>query len=362
MKRIFIFLTVLLTSFSLFSQNNTFSNLVQFDKVVYDLGDILESDGTKKITFNYTNVGNQPFVIHDIISACGCTVPKWDKRPIRPGEKGTISVNFLNDQGPYPFDKALTVMISQVGNPITLRIRGIVHEKKKSLKELFPNSYDGVIGLRTETLSLDKMSQGKAKEESTSIANFSKKDLKVTFKDVTPGLTIEVSPNPIPANSKAEIKYKVDPQQNSKLEWGSTIYNATMLLNGKEASKKISVETMIRDDFSNHTKEQIDNGPLPILNKTSEDLIIEKKDETYTSTFTIKNIGKYQLLIYKAETTAKGVQIEYPEAVATNETVTIKITGKVKDLQEDDSMVIVSFITNAPKRPVFNYFVTFDRE
>ena len=44
----------------------------------------------KKAVFTFTNVGNAPLVINEVIASCGCTIPKYDRRPIAPGQKGSI--------------------------------------------------------------------------------------------------------------------------------------------------------------------------------------------------------------------------------------------------------------------------------
>lgn len=46
--------------------------------------------------------------------------------------------HIFNDEGPYPFDKTLTVYMSGLKKPVVLRLRGVVHEKKLSLNELYP--------------------------------------------------------------------------------------------------------------------------------------------------------------------------------------------------------------------------------
>lgn len=60
---------------------------IRFDKVTVDFGTFPESNPVKKTTFTFTNVGNQPLVINQVVASCGCTVPQYDKRPIAPGQK-----------------------------------------------------------------------------------------------------------------------------------------------------------------------------------------------------------------------------------------------------------------------------------
>src|SRR5574344_3128026 len=98
---IFLLASCLFQAFPLAQEEGT----VTFDKTVHDFGDFGINDGPKTHTFILTNNMAKAIVIQTVISSCGCTVPQWTKEPIPPGSKGTITVTYSNDQGPYPFDK-----------------------------------------------------------------------------------------------------------------------------------------------------------------------------------------------------------------------------------------------------------------
>ncbi len=67
--------------------------LIVFEARVNDLGAVRE--GEKVVSwFDYTNQGNGQLVINDIKAGCGCTVPKWDKKPLAPGDSGSVKVIF----------------------------------------------------------------------------------------------------------------------------------------------------------------------------------------------------------------------------------------------------------------------------
>ena len=76
---------------------------LEFSTRTHNFGKISVSEGPKHCTFEFKNTSGKPIVINNVISSCGCTEPKWPKKPIMPGEEGKIEVTYLNDQGPYPF-------------------------------------------------------------------------------------------------------------------------------------------------------------------------------------------------------------------------------------------------------------------
>ena len=75
--------------------------------------------------YTITNTGEEPLSIFAVVSSCGCTGATWPHEAIEPGESGEISASFTNDEGPYPFDKVLTVYTSAQKKPILLHMKGV---------------------------------------------------------------------------------------------------------------------------------------------------------------------------------------------------------------------------------------------
>ena len=124
-------------------------DIISWDKTVHDFGDVSVNDGPLVCTFTLTNNGKEPIAIFEVVSSCGCTDVKWTREPIQPGKSGTISATYKNEDGAIPFDKTLTVYVSGVKRPVVLRLRGVVHEKKKSLSELYGAQKLGAFGIKS---------------------------------------------------------------------------------------------------------------------------------------------------------------------------------------------------------------------
>ena len=94
---------------------------IKFDKTTYNFGDFSEKQPAQKCTFTFTNVGDAPLIINQATASCGCTIPKYTKKPVMPGQKGTIDVTY-NGKGRFPghFKKAITVRTN--GNPAMTRV------------------------------------------------------------------------------------------------------------------------------------------------------------------------------------------------------------------------------------------------
>ena len=67
--------------------------LIVFDTTVYNFGKILEGEQVS-YKFDFVNAGKKDLVIEKIETSCGCTVPEYDKKPVKPGERGFVRVRF----------------------------------------------------------------------------------------------------------------------------------------------------------------------------------------------------------------------------------------------------------------------------
>lgn len=105
---------------------------IKFDKVTHDFGTFAESSSVQKCTFTFTNVGDQPLVINQAVASCGCTVPSYTKAPVKPGQKGTITITY-NGKGKFPghFKKSITVRTNGSPEMTRLYVEGNMQEDKK---------------------------------------------------------------------------------------------------------------------------------------------------------------------------------------------------------------------------------------
>ncbi len=120
MKHLFITLMLVFLS-TAYVQAQEAKASIQFDKTTHNFGSFPETDRTKECSFTFTNVGDAPLVISQVVASCGCTVPKYTKQPIQPGESGQIDVTY-NTKGRFlgHFKKTLTVRTN--GSPEVSRL------------------------------------------------------------------------------------------------------------------------------------------------------------------------------------------------------------------------------------------------
>ncbi|WP_256009286.1 DUF1573 domain-containing protein [Desertivirga xinjiangensis] len=96
----------------------------KFEKETNDFGKIPQGKPVS-FDFKFTNIGDQPLIITNVESTCGCTVPKYTTTPIKKGEVGVISVTY-NAAAVGSFTKPLTIK-SNAKTPVKyLYIKGEV--------------------------------------------------------------------------------------------------------------------------------------------------------------------------------------------------------------------------------------------
>lgn len=336
---------------------NVFEHTVSFDRTVHDFGDIMLSDGPQTCVFKMKNVSDRPVVIHRVVTSCGCTEPAWTEAPVRPGETGEIKVVFSNDQGPYPFSKSVTVYVSGLSKPVVLKLRGVVHDRKKGLLELFPIAA-GPLGFREASVSLGQIEQGLARSIEVEVANTSGRDVGVRFTDMTPGLTVSMSGTVIPAKSKVRITCMIDTRLTDGEKWGKTPFTFSAVVDGRRYEKVLTVEALIKENFTSLTESQKRAGALPQFETSSLELGVVEEGSVLSGEFTVKNIGKADFRIYKADASGSGVSVEIPSPVPFGEKGTLRVKADTRG-QSGEVLNILTLITNSPTRPIINLFLIY---
>ncbi|CCG53679.1 Protein of unknown function precursor [Flavobacterium indicum GPTSA100-9 = DSM 17447] len=135
MKKNILLLIFFITGMLSFAQNGA---KIEFKEETINYGTVVKGEDSGKRIFEFTNTGNEPLVIKDAKSSCGCTVPSFPKEPIAPGATSTIEVQY--NMNPGPISKTITVTtnaINKESGMIALRIKGlvIVKEEKSVLEK-----------------------------------------------------------------------------------------------------------------------------------------------------------------------------------------------------------------------------------
>ena len=354
MKHIFsIFSLLMMFSICVGAQEKIADGL-EVDKTVHNFGDIQLKSGPVSCTFTITNVSDKPAVIYSVVSSCGCTDVNWTREPLMPGKKGKISVTYSNDEGPYPFDKTLTVYISDVKKPVLLKVRGVSVEQPKPLEESYPVAF-GPLAMKTSEFNCGNIEQGEKKSESAMVANLSEKPIEISFTNSSEHLDISIHPNPIPARSTAEMSFSVTACR--KL-WGKNMYQATPVINGKEEGKSIAISAFTKENFDNVSEMDKSTGPRPMFKESTFQAGKVKKGDVIHAKFTFENAGKKPFGVYKVDIDAPKWSHSRIPPTEPGKWTTFTVDIDTSNMAEGELLTIVTLTTNSPLRPIVNLFIT----
>jgi len=127
---------VVLASCSADRQNNPGSEepaegspKILFEKTEHDLGRIVQGE-TVGYNFSFTNDGESALMILEAKASCGCTVPRYSKRPISPGESGSIEVVFDSSGRMGQQNKTVTIRTNARESTVQLTVKADIYRSE----------------------------------------------------------------------------------------------------------------------------------------------------------------------------------------------------------------------------------------
>lgn len=356
MKKIKVLLIFMLSVVSINAQHAKPS--FSFNKEVHDFGTIEEEKGNVSFKFEFTNVGGQPIVIHNVQASCGCTSPEWTKMPVPPGGKGYVNVTFNPVRRPGPFNKTITVSSNSDKPSIILRITGKVAPKPPSVEEEFPRDMDG-LRLKASHLSFTRVNPGKVKIEELEVYNSTGDKLEVKFKNVPAHIQIKMVPEVIGAKSKGKIVATFNGEKIK--DWGfvsSHLYlnvgkpgsevftNTTAKLN---YNNRLTISATIEEDFASLSEEELAKAPVASFKDKVFNFGTIKQGDVVSHSFVLSNNGKSNLVIRKVKASCGCTAVKPAKNVLTpgeSTEIEAKFDSRGKSNRQNKSITI---ITNDPK-------------
>lgn len=99
--------------------------VMKFDTEVHDFGKISQGERVS-YSFKFKNVGGSNLVISEAHGSCGCTVPKFPKDPVAPGQEEVIDVEFSSEGKSGAQEKTVTLTTNCSPNTKVITIKADV--------------------------------------------------------------------------------------------------------------------------------------------------------------------------------------------------------------------------------------------
>lgn len=220
--------------------SQTVSNVLIFEEPVFDFGEILEQNGVVSHTFVFENKGKTPILINDVVSGCGCTNHEYSKEPIRPGQKGAITIGYNPYYRPGFFSKEIIIFSNNGKHISRIWIKGTVIPTIHPVENDYPYSFGSGLYLNLKVLAFGRIEQGKSKQIRLRYANDTEKPMLLNF--VIDGndrnLTL-INPGKLASKERGEIMVSYTRPVG---QFGEVLVYVYAVVNGTKLSEPLQVK------------------------------------------------------------------------------------------------------------------------
>lgn len=351
MRQLILFGLLFFSGFC-FAQNPTTE--VQFKQYVYDFGEINEIDGEVEHIFEYSNVGKKPFVIYNISTSCGCTIPTYSKKPLSVGGGGELEIVFDPTNQVGRIEKRIIVSCNVDGGAVELKIRALVKPRPRTVEDDYPVVFSDGVRLADIVVEGYTVSNKKESTFTLDLINNSTKAAKITtVTDSLPSWMTALVAQPF-LNGKQKSKLVVTVRPKGDL-WGQQRIYIPILVDDKRQFVDVIFNAIFVEDFSNLSDQELKDAPKVALSNSFYHFSTLDRDEKVEFKFRIKNNGINPLIIRHIDHN-KNIVIGLKESEIKGGQ-DVEVTLSVDTSQPEAIAETVRFITNDPMKPVAEFRV-----
>lgn len=167
------------------------SEMVRFEERVYDFGAISEEKGKVSHEFVFYNQGSVPVVIDDVYSGCGCVGKNLSKDPVKPGNRGKLTITFNPDYKSGFFSKEIVVYSQGRRYYNRIWVQGTVKPRVHPVEDEYPYNFGNGLHLRLKVMAFGYMKPGETRRMELHYANDTDKPLSLYFLNRDKGTGLE---------------------------------------------------------------------------------------------------------------------------------------------------------------------------
>lgn len=277
--------------------------VIVFDEQRHDFGTIPEKGGKVTCDFTFQNTGNEPLIISNVRTTCGCTAPQYTQEPILPGNKGNIKITFNPVGRPGKFSKSIYVYTNTDPERTILRIIGEVTRDEQEQQEQYAY-HVGNLALKSLHIPLDKIIKGRLTTGFIEVENTGESPLTPEIEDLPPHITAQFVPATLQQKEKGILKITYDPDKTG--DWGYRrdefkINGASVGIQPDDPAKynTVTLSGTLQEDFDSYTEEQRENAPILVIGNRNIDFKVIKGTQKVQREIYIFNAGLSPLTIHK---------------------------------------------------------------
>lgn len=299
MNRIIVTLIFLLTA--LVSLSQRYTPYLKYDKSIQNIGQIHEEKGVVKIDYTFTNTGTKPLIINQIKTSTTRIKAEWTKKPILPQKKGCITLIYNPQNAKGGFHRTITVLSNAKNNVSILRISGIVIPRPLTTEEKYPLVMEQLRFKKNgNRLYFNNIKNTEKRIDTIEFINFSNEEISLAFEYLPKHIKVKITPEKLQPKQKGMMLVELDASKIRDLGYN---YNRLPLKinNTNKYENNIIVNSIVLEDFSKLTKEQLANAPKVKFESYRFLFGTIEKGQKITHKFYFQNKGKSDLIIRKVK-------------------------------------------------------------
>lgn len=323
---------------------------IEWLEPTHDFGVFHEEEGNVSCQIKGVNTGNEPLTILNVRANCGCTIARYSREAVMPGDTAIIDVGYNPDGRPGRFSKKVYIDTNTEPKRSTLTIKGVVIGTEATLHSRYPENA-GELMLRNTIVPFGNNLKGKSRIEFFEVYNRSSDTITPKWHNVPKHITVNSNPKMIPPGEALSYTLYFNTQLTDR--WG--LVCDTLYLAPTETSElRIAVTTTasVVEDFSKLTPGERAKAPRIAVSHDAIDFDRIDRNTPCTASFKIDNYGDYPLLIRRIYTDNPGVTIKADkDKIKKGKSSEVKVTVDPSQCKGDMLNYRITIITNDPERP-----------
>ncbi len=287
---------------------------IKFNKTSHYFGTFPKSKGKVSHTFEFTNMADQPVVITNVKSSCGCTATDYTRQPVLPGAKGYVKLRFDPARFSGYFSKKVSVYNSLGTQPDYLTVSGRIRINHK-VSDSF-QYFIGDIKADNKLIAFgDIEKQDHIISREIKMINIMRDSIKVRLVSHPEWLNAcEITKEDLTQGDNTRLVAKV--KASELPQWGSLNGNVKLEVKrgGKVEVKEIPLSINLIDSFSTLNAEQKAMQPK-IATETDTLNLNFKNDKKTVKKIFLHNRGQSDLIIRNVQSTNEDVIIKKFDAI-----------------------------------------------
>ncbi len=188
--------------------SQSLSTSIQFEERVYNFGTIQEKKGKVSHTFVFQNRGTKSVTIDEVNSGCGCIGKVITKGPVKPGEKGKVTITFNPSYLSGFFSKEIVVLSNNGQEYNRIWVEGVIEPMEHPIEDEYPYNFGNGLYLRLKVMAFGYAKPGETKQMQLHYANSTNKEMTLQFvaNEKMEGLQF-TNPGKIAPKAKGVVKF-----------------------------------------------------------------------------------------------------------------------------------------------------------